>query len=80
METWRKDVETCRLGDMDTWTNGHMETWTHGHMDTWTHGHMDTWTRGDKALKYRRIQKLDEKTNGKHKTEAQAIFCYLFTV
>jgi hypothetical protein len=65
MEKGTGDMETWRHGHIDTWTwtHGHMNTWTHRDTDTWRHGHMETWTHGhiDKALKYRRIQKFDEK-------------------
>jgi hypothetical protein len=84
LETWtygdldtgtHRDMDTWTHGHMDKWTNGLMDSWTHGHMDTWTHGHMETWRHGrmdicihgDKAWPWRQ-------SNGKRKTEAQAIF------
>jgi hypothetical protein len=59
-ETWRHGHE-----DMETWRCGDMamETWKHGKMETGRHG--DRETHGDMDT---------ETSNGKRKTDAQAIF------
>ncbi len=61
MKTWRHgDVETWR------WRHGNMEKWRHGDMEPWRHGDMETG---------RHYGDMDTETsNGKRKTDAQAIF------